>query len=114
MNTRRAFTLVEIMIVVLIIGLLLSIAVPQWIRARENSQAKSCITTLKKMGDAKDIWAQENNIPTGGAATMADIWPDYLRGSAPPSCPSSGAYTVNPVGSDPECSSLGGLYPHVL
>ena len=33
---KKAFTLVEIMIVVLIIGILVSIAVPNFIRARER------------------------------------------------------------------------------
>ena len=37
----RAFTLVEIMIVVLIIGILLSIAIPNFISARESSRAKA-------------------------------------------------------------------------
>ena len=37
-RTRAAFTLVEIMIVVAIIGLLAAIAVPNLIRARERTQ----------------------------------------------------------------------------
>ncbi|GIV13145.1 MAG: hypothetical protein KatS3mg021_1427 [Fimbriimonadales bacterium] len=37
---ERGFTLVEIMIVVLIIGILLAIAVPSFMNARERSRAK--------------------------------------------------------------------------
>lgn len=114
MHPRRGFTLVEIMIVVLIIGLLLGIAVPQWIRARENSQSKSCISNLKHIYDAKEMYAHENNIPEGGNATMNDLWPDYIQGSAPPTCAAGGNYTVNNIGIDPVCSYNLGLFPHIL
>ena len=50
---RRAFTLVEIMIVILIIGLLLAIAVPQFITARENAQEKACWQNQQKLEAAK-------------------------------------------------------------
>jgi prepilin-type N-terminal cleavage/methylation domain-containing protein len=114
MKKRLAFTLVEIMMVVLLIGLLLAIAVPQWIRARENAQGKSCVSTLRRIGDAKDMFAQENNIAEGGPVVMGDIWPDYIKGAAPPSCPSGGTYTLNNVGVNPECTIVAGLYPHIL
>ena len=111
---RRAFTLVEIMIVVLIIGLLLGIAVPQWIRARENSQSKSCIENLRKLYDAKEIFAHETNLSNGASVNMSDLWPDYISGSTAPQCPGGGSYTVNVVGANPECSVTGGTFPHIL
>ena len=41
MNKKYGFTLVEIMIVVLIIGLLAAIAVPNFVKARKNTQKKT-------------------------------------------------------------------------
>ncbi len=49
MTTSRnsAFTLVEIMIVVAIIGLLVAIAIPNFVRARNTSQKNICINNLR-------------------------------------------------------------------
>jgi len=99
---NKGFTLVEIMIVVLIIGILLAIAVPNFIKARETSRKQTCIGNLKQMDSAKEQWAMENNKTTGDAAAWADIVPNYVK--AQPSCPSGGAYTVDVIGTNPSCS----------
>lgn len=109
---KKGFTLIEIMIVVLIIGILLAIAVPNFIKARETSRAKACISNLKQIDAAKEQWAMDNKKTTGDVPT----WPTDLVGSAnyikkEPACPSGGSYTVGAIGTDPVCS-IGGL--HVL
>ena len=111
---RRAFTLVEIMIVILIIGLLLSVAVPQWMQARENARQKTCVGNLRQISDAKDQWAMQNGKADGAAVVEADIWPDYIKGNAFPSCPTNGTYTLGAVGETPTCTYLTGKWPHVL
>ncbi len=110
---RKGFTLVEIMIVILIMGLLLSIALPQWARARERSQSKSCIATMRQIRDAKDQYAMEMRLSNGAPCAVGDIWPSYIRQSSPPTCPSGGVITIGIIGTDPTCTIVG-LYPHVL
>jgi prepilin-type N-terminal cleavage/methylation domain-containing protein len=125
-NRRRsAFTLVEIMIVVLIIGILLAIAVPNFVRARETSRGKACIANLKQIDSAKEQYAMDNKLPTGDTSVAADTLGtgSLLVGSAlyiknTPVCPSNGAYTVGNIGATPVCSisaNTAATYaPHIL
>jgi len=62
---KRAFTLVEIMIVVLIIGILMAIAVPNFVKARESSRKQTCISNLKQIDQAKEQWAMDNRKNAG-------------------------------------------------
>ncbi|MFN3962917.1 MAG: type II secretion system protein [Fimbriimonadaceae bacterium] len=73
---KKGFTLVEIMIVVLIIGILLGIAVPNFITARQNSRAQTIVATLEKIDAAKEQCAMDEGLSVGDdCSTMAA----YLR-----------------------------------
>jgi prepilin-type N-terminal cleavage/methylation domain-containing protein len=113
MRTRKTkgFTLVEIMIVVLIIGILLAIAVPNFIKSRETSRKQTCVGNLKQVDSGKEQWAMENNKTTGDAVVWADLTPTYVKSQ--PNCPSGGAYTIDVVGTNPSCSkaALGHVLP---
>ena len=75
---RQGFTLVEIMIVVAIIALLASIAVPGFLRARKRSQATRIINDLRLIDNAVDMYAIENNKSTGNPVNVAD-WTKYMK-----------------------------------
>lgn len=114
-SKRGGFTLVEIMIVVLIIGILMAIAVPNFIRSRESSRRNSCIANLKQIDSAKEQWAMDNRAASGATVTMADVAGTYIKGAATgPVCPSGGAYTVDVVGTNPSCSRSAAPDLHVL
>ncbi len=100
---KSGFTLVEIMIVVAIIGLLAAIAIPNFVRARTTAQKNACINNLRQIDGAKEQWALENKKVTGDTVGNGDVTP-YLKGNTMPSCPSSGTYTPNAVGTSPGCS----------
>src|SRR5437660_1785520 len=74
----RAFTLVEIMIVVAIIALLAAIAVPGFLRARKRAQASRILNDLRLIDSAIDQYAIETNKATGATANVAD-WTNYLK-----------------------------------
>ena len=98
-NNKAAFTLVEIMIVVAIIGLLAALAIPGFVKARKQSQGRRIINDARQMDSAIDQWAVETGkkdddpVDTTAAATyMKTAWStNDLLGNA---------YVINNVGSN--------------
>lgn len=126
MQRTKGFTLVEIMIVVAIIGIIIAIAVPAFLRARENSRGRACQENLAKIDGAKEQYALEFKLSNGGSVTMGELIDPpgtsagdkagYLKSE--PKCPSTGGdYTTNAIGSDPTCavgSNTNAFEKHVL
>ena len=98
-NKRTGFTLVEIMIVVLIIGILLAIAVPNFIKARQNSRLQTIVGNLKQIESAKEQWAMETGQTSTAVPVQADLVPTYMK--AWPTGPVTGDYLPNAVNADP-------------
>ncbi len=105
------FTLVEIMIVVAIIGLLATIAIPNFMKARVSAQRGACINNLKQIDGAKQVWATENRAAATTVPTIAQIQPYLGRGTAgtAPTCPADPAnsfatsYNIQDLGTSPTC-----------
>src|SRR5688572_21872207 len=85
-NRTKAFTLVEIMIVVAIIGLLAAIAIPNMVKARNTAQANACINNMRQIDNAIQQFAVENNKTDGDAVTANDV-KAYIKGTITPQCP---------------------------
>ena len=112
------FTLVEIMIVVAIIGLLAAIAIPNFVTARQNAQARACINNLRQIDAAAAQFAIEQGRRTGTAVNFPTDLTPYIRlnaSSSIPSCPAGGTYSTGNVGDYPHCSLGNNVTPaHVM
>jgi len=107
LKKSKGFTLIEIMIVLAIIGIIIAIAVPAWLRAREVARARGCAENLSKIDGAVEQYALDYLL-SNGDTTIEDDWtaivgPDkYIKRT--PECPAAGVYSFGVVGEEPTCS----------
>ena len=64
MRQSKGFTLVEIMIVVVIIGLLAAMAIPAFQKVRQASQDKAVLNNARQLSGASDQYYLENGVST--------------------------------------------------
>lgn len=84
-TSKKGFTLVEIMIVVVIIGLLAAMAIPAFQKVRRDSRSSAVENDARQIASAAQQYMLENNVTTvahayaSGTGTVAATLTPYVR-----------------------------------
>jgi len=83
-RSHSAFTILEIMVVVILVGLLTAIVVPHVLKARDRANQQTCINNLRQIDQAIQLWAADSRSFPTDIVTHSNLIP-YLRNL--PTCP---------------------------
>ena len=83
MRTRKAFTLIELLVVIAIIAILMAVLMPALNRAREGGKRAACLSNLKQLALAWNMYADENDDRLVNGATgfsnANQSWGDHRK-----------------------------------
>ena len=111
---KKGFTLVEIMIVVAIIAILAAVAIPNFIRYRNDSRTAACIANMKQLQTAAESYLTKH---PGAAPAVSDLCGSgedkYIKNEL--TCPKDGsAYSITLDNGAIKISCGSGDSEHVL
>lgn len=95
---QQAFTLAEIMIIVGLIGLLVALAIPSFIKVRKQSQGKRIVNDVRIIDGAVNAWALELNKVDGDAIDLNAAAQYTKSGTISPNDILGNPYAITVVG----------------
>jgi prepilin-type N-terminal cleavage/methylation domain-containing protein len=104
---REGFTLIEILIVVAIMGILLGLAMPAFLKSRTAARKQVCIENLAQIESAKQMWGLESGKKSGDSPGTADLFGPNSYIKVEPSCPAGGKYDLTSIGVNALCTIEG-------
>lgn len=108
LKNKKGFTLVELMIVVVIMGILVAVAIPIYGAVTENAEARTCASNRETIQNTVSTY-QMTGGPGGAQIAWADVETAFngvepasypaaflalFEGGEMPECPSGGVYSI--------------------
>ena len=94
MRSKKGFTLVELMIVVLILGALAAIAIPRIMGGAQTARISACDTNVDMLNSQIELYyATTGSWPTALTDVTSDA--NYFPDQTAPACPLGTAYNYN-------------------
>ena len=109
-KSQNAFTLVEIMIVIAIVGVLAAIALPTYRQYIRNSHRSACIANLKTLYGAVEQRRMKGLDEIGIEELCSAL--GYVKGR--PRCPADKSQPYDISGELPACPNVGKYPDHAL
>lgn len=89
LRNQKGFTLIELVIVIVIIGILAAVAIPKFVDLKSNAEASACKANQAAIESAISMYVAQN----GAAPTALSQVASYMAGGSLPTCPGGGTYS---------------------
>ncbi|MCL4179734.1 MAG: type II secretion system GspH family protein [Verrucomicrobia bacterium] len=99
----RGFTLIETAIITAILGLIVAVALPNFLKNRDYAECELCIHNLNRIDVAKVNWSFSVPMGTDAEPTEDDLTP-FFSNQQFPHCPAGGEYDLGFVNEPTLCS----------
>jgi prepilin-type N-terminal cleavage/methylation domain-containing protein len=104
MSSQKGFTIMELVVVIIILGILVAIALPRYFSLTAEAQVAACRANMKAI-EAAVVMEYSDRLLQGSTDTMVQVVADYntdagafFTGDVAPREPAGGTYTVAAVG----------------